>query len=66
MPETLEYTLSHRMIATATRLREAWSMPVLDLVEMHAAALELMSVTRTTDLASALVVLHEIESDHTS
>jgi|HubBroStandDraft_1064217.scaffolds.fasta_scaffold1866021_1 hypothetical protein len=64
MPETLEYTLSHRMIAASTRLREAWSAPTLDVVEMHEAMLGLIWVTGTTELASALDVLHDVESGH--
>jgi hypothetical protein len=38
-------------------------MPVLDVVEMHEAALGLMSVTGTKDLQSALDVLHDVESN---
>jgi hypothetical protein len=60
----LEYTLSHRMIAASTRLREAWSAPTLDVVEMHEAMLGLIWVTGTTELASALDVLHDVESGH--
>ena len=65
MPETLvEYTLSHKMIAAATRLREAWSMPVFDVVELHVAAMGLMWVTGTADLETALAVLDDVDSGH--
>jgi hypothetical protein len=62
MPEVVGYTSSHRMIAAATGLRDAWKMPEPDIVEMHEAALGLISVTGTSDLYSALEVLHEVES----
>ena len=64
MPETLEYTQSHRMIAIGARLRDAWSMAVLDVVELHEAALDLMRVTGTTELGSALSVFCDVESGH--
>ena len=64
MPETLRYTESHRMIAAGARLREALSMPVLDVVEMHEALLGLMRVTRATELSSALDLFCDVESDH--
>lgn len=66
MPETLEYTKSHWIIAAGARLRDAWSMPVLDVVELHEAVLGLMRVTGTLDLASALDAFYDVESGHVS
>jgi len=48
------------MIAAATRFRDAWSTPELDLVELHKAALGLMWTTGTTDLQAALDVFHDV------
>jgi len=39
-------------------------MPDLDLVEMHDAAMGLIITTGTKDLASALGVLHDVESGY--
>jgi hypothetical protein len=61
-PVTVEYTPEHRMIAAATRLRDAWALANLDVGEMHEAALGLIWATGAMDLASALIVLHDIES----
>ena len=63
---------SKRMIAAATRFKEAWetgmrrsgegvALSDLDIVEMHEAALALIWATGTTDLQGALDVLHEYE-----
>lgn len=64
MPETLQYTESHRMIAAGARLRDALSMPVFDVVEIHEAVLGMMRVTDTAALASALDVFSDVESAH--
>jgi hypothetical protein len=66
VPESLNSSLSHRMIAAATRLRTAWSQANTDIGEMHEAAFGLMAVTGTKDLESALDVLHDVETDHAS
>ena len=66
MPETLEYSLSHQMIAAGIRLRDAWSMPVLDVAELHEATLGLMWATGTADLRTALAVLDDVESFRSS
>jgi hypothetical protein len=63
-PLQADYTPSHRMIAAATRLRDAWKVPFLDIVEMHDAALGLIFAAGTKDLASALDVLHDVKSWH--
>jgi hypothetical protein len=57
-------TPAQRVIAAATRLREAWAVPALDVGEMHEAALGLMWTTGTRDLTSALDVLHDLEAGH--
>jgi hypothetical protein len=57
-----EYTPAQRIIAAATRLREAWAKADLDVVEMHEAALGLMWTTGTKDLAAALGILHDVEA----
>jgi len=62
--DPVEYTPAQRIIAAATRLRESWAMPDLDLVEMHDAAMGLIITTGTKDLASALGVLHDVESGY--
>ena len=60
------------MIAAATRFKEAWdagmrrgtdgvALTDLEIVEMHEAALALIWATGTTDLQSALAVLHDYE-----
>jgi hypothetical protein len=54
------------MIAAATRLRDAWKMPEPDILEMHEAALELISATGTSNVHWALDVLHEVESGRVS
>ena len=61
---SVEYTPARRMIAAATRLREAWGLSNTEIGEMHKAALGLIFATGTTDLASALGVLHDVESGH--
>jgi hypothetical protein len=64
---------SKKIIAAATRFKEAWdaairhdreglSLSDLDIVEMHEAALGLMAATGTTDLQSALDTLHDVDS----
>ena len=40
-------TKSHQVIAAATRLRDAWASGDLDVVEIHEAALGLMTATGT-------------------
>jgi len=60
----IEYTRSHRVIAAATRLRDAWAMANVDVGEMHQATLGLISATGTTNLQSALDTLHDVESRH--
>ena len=61
-----------RIIAAATRFKEAWDTALLhgergvslsdvDIVEMHEAALGLISATGTTDLQSALDALHDFD-----
>jgi len=52
------------MIAAATRLRDAWAVPDVDIAEMHAAVLGLISATGTKDLATALGTLHDVEAGH--
>jgi len=62
---------SKKMIAAATRFKEAWeagmrrgqgmALTDLDIIEMHEAALALIWATGTTDLQGALDVLHEYE-----
>jgi hypothetical protein len=43
----VEYTPAQRIIAAATRLREAWRIPNLDIAEMHEAVMSLVySTTR--------------------
>jgi hypothetical protein len=64
-PAMAEYTPAHRMIAAASRLRDAWARANLDVGEMHEAGLGLICATGTSDLASALNVLHDVESGHT-
>jgi hypothetical protein len=59
-----EYTPAQRIIAAATRLREAWRIPNLDIAEMHEAVMSLILTTGTKDLASALGVLHDVESGY--
>jgi hypothetical protein len=61
MPETLEYSRSHQMIAAGIRLRDAWSKPAFDVVELHEAALDLIRTTDTADLHTALAVLRDVE-----
>jgi hypothetical protein len=61
-PVQAEYTPAQRVIAAATRLRDVWALASLDVGEMHEAPLGLISATGTIDLASALDVLHDIES----
>lgn len=58
------YTQSHRMIAAATRLRDAWGLANMDVGEMFEAVLGLIHVTGTTDLQSALDVLNDTGSGH--
>jgi hypothetical protein len=58
----VDFSPAKRMIAAATRLRDAWALANLDVGEMHEAALGLISATGTGDLASALDVLHDVES----
>ena len=65
IPAMAEYTPAHRMIAAASRLRDAWSLANLDVGEMRDAALGLICATGTSDLASALIVVHDVESGHT-
>ncbi len=60
----IEYTPAQRIIAAATRLRESWARPDLDIAEMHDAATGLIKATGTRDLASALGVLHDVESGY--
>jgi hypothetical protein len=64
MPYAPQYTRAHRMIAAATRLREAWWLSDLDVGEMREAALGLIAATETRDLHTALDVLHDLESGH--
>ena len=64
MSSVPQYTASQRMIAAATRLKEAWQLSNVDIGEMHEAALGLIHVTGTPDLQSALHILHDVESDH--
>jgi hypothetical protein len=59
-----ESTAAQRMVAAATRLRQAWRLPDLDVDEMHQAVMGLIVATEATDLQSALVVLHDVESGH--
>jgi hypothetical protein len=66
MPETLEYTLSHQMIAAGVRLRAAWSTAAVDVIELHEAALGLIGVTGTRDLETALAVLDDVDAGHAS
>jgi hypothetical protein len=64
---------SKRIIAAATRFREAWdaslrsdrSVPLsdIDIVEMHDAALGLIAATSTETLHQALAVLHAYERE---
>jgi len=61
---SIEYTPAQRIIAAATRLRESWAVRDLDIVEMHDAAMGLIMTTGTKDLASALGVLHDLESGY--
>ena len=58
------YTPAQRIIAAATWLREAWAVPDLDIADMHEAALALILATGTKDLASALGILHDVESGY--
>ncbi|HXQ43592.1 MAG TPA: hypothetical protein VN816_03050 [Acidimicrobiales bacterium] len=62
-----------KMIAAATRFKEAWNVESrrgvegrrptnLDVVELHEAALGLICATGTRDLSSALAVLHDVEA----
>ena len=60
------YSRAHMIIAAATRLRDAWVQDILDVVEMHDAALGLISATETRDLQSALDMLHECGHGATS
>jgi hypothetical protein len=64
VPAEAEYTSAHQIIAAAIRLRDAWALADLDVGEMHEAAIGLIYATGTTNLASALDVLHDIESGH--
>jgi len=59
-------TQAYRMIVAATRLRDAWSMPVLDVAELHESILGLLAVTGTTDLQSALAVFCDVEAGQVS
>jgi hypothetical protein len=63
-----------RIIAAATRFKEAWNPPLgqgdrertlrdIDIVEMHNAALGLISATGTDSLQEALDVLHAYDAD---
>lgn len=63
-----------RIIAAATRFKEAWNPPTapvdpewtlrdVDIVEMHNAALGLISATGTDSLQEALDVLHAYDAD---
>jgi len=62
--DPVEYTPAQRIIAAATRLRESWAVPDLDVVEMHEAAVALILTTGTKDLAAALGVLHDVEAGY--
>ncbi len=64
---------SKKMIAAATRFKEAWDVELcdgadgrplrrLDVVELHEAALGLIWATGTTTLRDALDVLTEIDN----
>lgn len=46
----VECTQLHRMIAAATRLRDAWALTNLDVGQMHEAALGLIFANGTKDL----------------
>jgi hypothetical protein len=59
----IELTTSSQLITAALRLSQAWGPGHLDIVEMHEAVLELIRVTHTVDLQSALAVLNDVESD---
>jgi hypothetical protein len=62
---------SKKMIAAATRFKEAWeagmrrgqgmALTDLDIIEMHEAALALIWATGAKDLQGALDVLHDYE-----
>jgi hypothetical protein len=63
-----------RIIAAATRFKEAWNPSLgpdkpqwalsdIDIVEMHNAALGLISATGTDSLQQALDVLHTYDAD---
>lgn len=63
-----------RIIAAATRFREAWNpsarsgeeegaLSDIDIVEMHNAALALIAATNTDNLQEALDALHAYEGD---
>ncbi len=46
-----------RLIAAATRFKEAWETPPVDIAEIHDAALGLILATGTTTLEDALDVV---------
>jgi hypothetical protein len=59
-----------RLIAAATRFKEAWegigsggTLTDLDIIEMHGAALGLIQATDTSSLEEALAVLRQYEDE---
>jgi hypothetical protein len=73
MPSERSIASASRYIAAATRCRQSWDdafarsddghrLSARELLEMHGAGLGLMWTTHSTDLSSALGLLHQVEN----